>query len=108
MVSDPTHSKKEIMEDLNQYDVGQPMNEPMTTEQRYYIESLLHNCSFNPDQKQAYERCMDCRLTYNEAEDIISELQSAQIDNISLARSGKLKQVDLGKALARIIQMDNT
>lgn len=96
------------MEDLDNMDVGQPIDIPMITEQRYYIESLLQNCVFTPDQKQGYENAMDCRLTYNEAENMISELKAAQIDDISLARSGKLKEKPLAAALRRIIKMDNT
>lgn len=81
---------------------------PMTSQQRWYIEHLLQTCSYTDDTKQGIENALDCKITIEEAGSIIDELEAAQIDDISLARSGKLKEKPLAAALRRIINMDNT
>lgn len=96
------------MEDLNEYDVGQPMNEPMQHWQYIKIEQLLSNAILTDEQKDGYLLCLDCKLSYLEAEGIIEELRGVQMDSVNLARSGKLNQIDLGKALTKLVNMPNT
>ena len=96
------------MEDLANYTAGQPLNEPMQHWQYERIESLLSNAVLTDEEKEGYMICLDSKLSYNEAEGIIEELRKVQLDLINMARIGKLRQVDLGKALSRLINMSNT
>lgn len=81
---------------------------PMTDQQRSYIQSLLLTCAYADDVKDTIESVLYSKITIDEAAGIIYELKMAQIDDLSLARSGRLRQKDLNKALARIVKMTNT
>lgn len=96
------------MEDLDNYEAGQPIEEPMTESQRNYIEQLVSSSSLTPDERKGYLFCLDVKISYEEAQDLIAQLKKAQRGQIDLARDGKLKQIDLGKALQELIRMPNT
>lgn len=113
-MEDKEQQKKHIIdimhldEESGLYEAGQPLHEPMTQSQYERIESLLSNAVLTDEVKEGYSICLDSKLSYEEAEGIIAELKAVQLDNINMARSGKLRQVDLGKALQRLTKMDNT
>lgn len=96
------------MEDIDNYDVGQPIDLPMTLQQRNYIEQLLQTCVFDESIAEGYRIVLDCQLTMNEADCIIQELKNHQLDDSTLARDGRLKQKDLSAVIRRIVRMPNT
>ena len=81
---------------------------PMTESQRNYIYQLLDTAVLQDESKEGYMIAMDCNITQLEASGIIEDLKKIQLDTINQARCGKLKQVDLGKALERLKNMPNT
>ena len=76
--------------------------------QRSYIRQLVSTSSLDAESRNHYMICSDVNLTYDQAQALIEELKRVQMDNINLARQGKLKAVDFGKALKRLIGMSNT
>lgn len=96
------------MEDLDNYEVGQPIDIPMTPEQRYRIDVLLQTCVFDESIAEGYRIVLDCGLTTNEADGIIEELRKHQLDDYTLANDGRLKEKPLAAVIRRIVRFPNT
>ena len=96
------------MEDLNNYEAGQPLEMPITQSQRNYIQQLLYDAVLDPDKKDYYLVESESNITYGEAEGIIEELKKIQLPMEELARIGRLKRIDFNKALKKLVDRDNT
>lgn len=93
------------MDDLNEYEVGQPMDEPMTEEQRNRLYHLIYSAILSPDQKEGYKAALDCNLTYNEAAGLEQELRQIQLNPLDKVKPYK-SEVD--RELRRLVNRPNT
>jgi hypothetical protein len=96
------------MMDLDSLEPGEPLTTPMHESQKYWIEQLLITSILTEEQREGYRMAITYPLTENEANNLIEELYRYQIDDINLARDGRLKEKPLARAIRRLLNFDNT